>query len=68
MLIDDLGDVGALNAAVPHLLGVDDHRHAPRALVEAPGGAHPTSCVPDYGRDEAFQRQYVEDAQKAVQR
>jgi glutaconate CoA-transferase subunit A len=31
-------------------------------VVETPGGAHPTSCVPDYGRDEAFQRHYVEAA------
>lgn len=29
------------------------------AVVEAPGGAHFTSCVPDYGRDEAFQREYA---------
>jgi glutaconate CoA-transferase subunit A len=28
-------------------------------VVEAPGGAHFTSCVPDYGRDEAFQRSYA---------
>lgn len=28
-------------------------------VVEAPGGAHFTSCVPDYERDEAFQREYV---------
>jgi glutaconate CoA-transferase subunit A len=28
-------------------------------VVEAPGGAHFTSCVPDYGRDEAFQREYA---------
>lgn len=28
-------------------------------VVEAPGGAHFTSCVPDYGRDEEFQRSYV---------
>ncbi|CAM2958581.1 CoA-transferase [Prescottella defluvii] len=28
-------------------------------VVEAPGGAHFTSCVPDYDRDEAFQREYV---------
>ena len=28
-------------------------------VVEAPNGAHFTSCVPDYGRDEAFQRAYV---------
>ena len=31
-------------------------------VVEAPGGAHFTSCVPDYGRDEAFQRAYAEAA------
>jgi glutaconate CoA-transferase subunit A len=28
-------------------------------VVEAPGGAHFTSCVPDYGRDEAFQAHYA---------
>lgn len=28
-------------------------------VVEAPHGAHFTSCVPDYDRDEAFQRLYV---------
>jgi glutaconate CoA-transferase subunit A len=28
-------------------------------VIEAPNGAHFTSCVPDYGRDEAFQRLYV---------
>jgi glutaconate CoA-transferase subunit A len=28
-------------------------------VVEAPGGAHFTSCDPDYGRDEAFQRDYA---------
>jgi glutaconate CoA-transferase subunit A len=32
------------------------------AVVEAPGGAGFTSCVPDYGRDEAAQRAYVEAA------
>ncbi|TVZ02133.1 CoA transferase subunit A [Trebonia kvetii] len=31
-------------------------------VVEAPNGAHFTSCVPDYDRDEAFQRMYVEAA------
>ena len=35
-------------------------------VVEAPGGAHPTSCVPDYGRDEAFQRHYAEAARDPV--
>lgn len=28
-------------------------------VIEAPGGAHFTSCVPDYGRDERFQSEYV---------
>jgi glutaconate CoA-transferase, subunit A len=32
------------------------------AVVEAPGGAGFTSCVPDYGRDEGAQREYVAGA------
>jgi glutaconate CoA-transferase subunit A len=28
-------------------------------VVEAPFGAHFTECVPDYPRDEAFQKQYA---------
>jgi glutaconate CoA-transferase subunit A len=31
-------------------------------VVETPHGAHFTSCVPDYGRDEAFQREYAASA------
>jgi glutaconate CoA-transferase, subunit A len=31
-------------------------------VVEAPGGAHFTSCVPDYERDETCQRAYAEAA------
>ncbi len=31
-------------------------------VVEAPNGAHFTSCDPDYGRDEEFQRAYVKAA------
>ena len=31
-------------------------------VVEAPGGAHFTLCAPDYGRDEAFQREYAATA------
>ncbi|MGN9910127.1 CoA transferase subunit A [Phytohabitans sp. LJ34] len=30
-----------------------------RGVVEAPNGAHFTSCDPDYGRDEDFQREYA---------
>ncbi|HZQ31412.1 MAG TPA: CoA-transferase [Mycobacterium sp.] len=33
------------------------------AVVEAPGGAHFTTGAADYGRDEKFQRHYVEAAQ-----
>jgi glutaconate CoA-transferase, subunit A len=28
-------------------------------VVETPNGAHFTSCAPDYGRDEGFQREYA---------
>lgn len=31
-------------------------------VVEAPRGAHFTSCAPDYGRDEAFQAEYARAA------
>jgi acyl CoA:acetate/3-ketoacid CoA transferase alpha subunit len=34
-------------------------RAAIDGVVEARGGAHFTSCVPDYGRDEAFQVEYA---------
>jgi acyl CoA:acetate/3-ketoacid CoA transferase alpha subunit len=33
-----------------------------RGVIEAPGGAHFTECVPDYERDEAFQREYANTA------
>lgn len=34
-------------------------------VVETPNGAHFTSCVPDYDRDEAFQKVYAEAARDA---
>jgi glutaconate CoA-transferase subunit A len=37
-------------------------RHLTDAVVEAPHGAHFTSCAPDYERDEAFQREYAASA------
>jgi len=36
-------------------------------LIEAPNGAHPTSCDPDYGRDEAFQKAYLGTAKDPAQ-
>jgi glutaconate CoA-transferase subunit A len=35
------------------------------AVIETPGGAHFTSCAPDYERDEAFQREYAATAKSA---
>ncbi|WP_431046622.1 CoA transferase subunit A [Streptomyces sp. P1-3] len=37
-------------------------RHVVTGVIETPHGAHFTSCAPDYGRDEAFQRAYVRAA------
>ena len=34
-------------------------------VVEFPHGAHFTSCLPDYERDEAFQREYAQSAASA---
>ncbi len=38
------------------------HRWMVRGVVEAPNGAHFTSCEPDYGRDEDFQQEYARAA------
>ncbi|MFD9967851.1 CoA transferase subunit A [Streptomyces sp. NPDC059011] len=34
-------------------------RHSVTGVVEAPGGAHFTSCAPDHARDEPFQQLYA---------
>ncbi len=34
-------------------------------MIEAPNGAHFTTCEPDYGRDEAFQKAYATAAANA---
>ncbi|MFC0602440.1 CoA transferase subunit A [Streptomyces palmae] len=51
---------GLLAAGGPQTLLVP--RHTVSGVVEAPRGAHFTSCAPDYGRDEAFQRAYARAA------
>jgi glutaconate CoA-transferase subunit A len=33
-------------------------------VIEAPGGAHPTACPPDYPRDEEFQAAYAASAKE----
>jgi glutaconate CoA-transferase, subunit A len=51
---------------VPGLTGSPQSLLLNRAMVhgvtETPNGAHFTSCVPDYGRDEEFQRRYATSA------
>jgi glutaconate CoA-transferase subunit A len=49
-----------LDAGPPQSIVVD--RFTTHGVVEAPGGAHFTECPPDYGRDEAFQREYAATA------
>lgn len=44
-------------AATHHTLLIN--RMYVSGVVEAPNGAHFTSCVPDYDRDEAFQKHYA---------
>ncbi|GAA1278120.1 CoA transferase subunit A [Streptomyces javensis] len=51
---------GFADAGGPQTLLVK--RHAVAGVIETPGGAHFTSCVPDYGRDEAFQSAYAKAA------
>ncbi len=48
----ELGSLGPPQSLLLNRLMVD-------GVVETPGGAHFTSCVPDYGRDEPFQRTYA---------
>jgi glutaconate CoA-transferase, subunit A len=46
-------------AAVGGVTSIRVPRWSVAGVIEAPNGAHFTSCVPDYDRDEAFQRDYV---------
>ena len=48
-LVAAAGDVTRLRISRLHVDG----------LILAPNGAHPTSCDPDYPRDEAFQKTYL---------
>lgn len=48
--------------ASAHPVTVRISRMLVSGVVEAPNGAHFTSCVSDYGRDEAFQRAYADAA------
>lgn len=50
---------GELAAAAGDVTRVRIGRLFVDGLVLAPNGAHPTSCEPDYDRDEAFQQTYL---------
>lgn len=52
-LVDGFGSGGA----APQTLLVS--RASVTGVVETPNGAHFTSCAPDYGRDEPFQKAYA---------
>lgn len=56
--IVDTADLGAAEHPASMLL----NRAMVSGVVEAPKGAHFTTCEPDYPRDEAFQRHYVASA------
>jgi glutaconate CoA-transferase subunit A len=56
--IVDTGDL--LKEASHHTLRIS--RLWTDGVVETPNGAHFTSCVPDYERDEAFQKEYAASA------
>ncbi len=56
-LVAAAGDVTRLRISRLHVDG----------LVLALNGAHPTSCDPDYGRDEAFQKAYLATAKDPEQ-
>jgi glutaconate CoA-transferase subunit A len=51
-IVDDIGEGGPPQTLLLNRMMVD-------GVVETPHGAHFTSCVPDYGRDEAFQETYA---------
>ncbi|MFJ9647840.1 CoA transferase subunit A [Streptomyces sp. NPDC101206] len=52
-----VGTADLAKAGPPQSLLVS--RHSVTGVVETPNGAHFTSCVPDHGRDEAFQKLYA---------
>jgi glutaconate CoA-transferase subunit A len=58
---------GALADGTHPLSTVSIHRMLTDGVAEAPGGAHFTANPPDYGRDEAFQKEYAAAAGDAAE-
>ena len=61
MSVEQIVDTEELAAGGP-VQSLKINRLMTDGIVEAPRGAHFTECVPDYPRDEAFQREYVATA------
>jgi glutaconate CoA-transferase, subunit A len=61
MSVERIVDTEALRSAAP-VQSLRINRLMTDGVVEAPGGAHFTECVPDYPRDEAFQKEYASSA------
>lgn len=62
--VERIVDTGELAAHAP-VQSLLLNRGAATGVAETPNGAHFTSAVPDYRRDEAFQRHYAECARDA---
>jgi len=52
-----------LTPPISHTLKIN--RSLVDGVIEAPNGAHFTTCEPDYGRDEKFQKAYATAAANA---
>jgi glutaconate CoA-transferase, subunit A len=61
MSVERIVDTGDLAKEGP-LQSIRINRLMTDGVVETPNGAHFTECVPDYPRDEAFQRAYAASA------
>ena len=59
MTTEAIVENGALADEDHPLSSVPIHRMLVDGVAEAPGGAHFTANPPDYGRDEAFQKEYA---------
>jgi glutaconate CoA-transferase subunit A len=61
MSVEEIVPTGELASLGP-VQAMKISRLMTHGVVEAPKGAHFTECVPDYGRDEAFQKEYAASA------
>jgi glutaconate CoA-transferase subunit A len=67
MTTERIVENGALANEAHPLSAVPIHRMLTDGVAEARGGAHFTANPPDYGRDEAFQKEYAAAAADAAE-